>query len=170
MVGNYRGVTSAADKNKETGIATGGTAIMIHASIHQNVAQITRQGSRSIRVTLDHAKSKMPIHILSTYAPRNGHTEETKRKNLEDVQELLSKTCNRHLVILGAAANGQLGNRNHEEEEKYAKKEYADRRIIGPYAKANRAAKGNEARLHRIFRRHQMIPMETWKTQDSTDG
>ena len=43
------------------------------------------------------------------------------------------------------------------------KKEHADQRIIGPYAKANKTEKGNGARLHRICRIHQMIPMSTWR-------
>ena len=77
MVDNYRAIT-AASENKETGIATGGEAIMIHESLRQNITQIMRQSSRALRVTLDRAKSKMPINIISTYAPHNGHTEETK--------------------------------------------------------------------------------------------
>ena len=84
LVGNYRVITSAGDKNNETGIATGGAAIMIHGSLQQNITQITRQSGRYIRVTLDRAKSKMPIHIIPTFAPRNGHTEGAKRKRWGD--------------------------------------------------------------------------------------
>ena len=58
MMGNYRVITSAADKSKETGIATGRTEIMIHEIIQQNITQITRQSRRSIRVTPDRAKSE----------------------------------------------------------------------------------------------------------------
>ena len=77
MMGNYRGITAAAENN-ETGIVDGGTSIMIHGSLQQNIAKIMGKSRRVIRVTLDRAKSKMPIHIISTYAARNGHTEETK--------------------------------------------------------------------------------------------
>ena len=105
----------------------------------------------------------MPIHIISTYAPHNGHTEETKRRHWEDVQELLNKTCKQHPIIRGEDANGQLGNRNREEEEKYAKKGQIGRKIIGPYTRARQAEKGNGARLHRICRIQQMIPMTTWE-------
>ena len=87
----------------------------------------------------------MPIRIISTYAPHNGHTEETKRRQWADVQELLSKTCKNHLIIWGTDANGQLGNRHREEEEeKYAKKGQMGRKIIGPYAKAHQTEKGME--------------------------
>ena len=142
---------------------------MVRESLQQHIAQIPRQSSRPLRVTLDRAKSKMPIHIISTYAPRNGHTEGTERQHWGDVKELLSKTCERHLIVWGADANGQIGNRNHEEGEKYAQKEHSDRRIIGPYAKASETEQGNGARLLRICRRHQMIPMETWKNQELKD-
>ena len=80
-----------------------------------------------------------------------------------DVQELIDKTFGRRLIIWGAEADGQLGNRNHEEEKYAKKKEHSDRRIIGPYTKANRTEKGNGARLHRIRRNQQMIPTTTWK-------
>ena len=80
---------------------------------------------------MDHAKSDAPIHIISTYAPHNGHTEETKRRHWEGVQELIKKTCKKHLIIWGTDANGQLGNRNREEEEeKYAKRGQIGRKII----------------------------------------
>ena len=123
-LGNYRIITSAAEKHKETGTVTGGTAIMIHESLQQKVTQIKRQSIRSLRVTLDHAKAKMPIHVISTYAPHIRHAEETSRKHRGDVQEILNKTCNRHLIIWGADANGQMGNKDRTEEEKYAKKEH----------------------------------------------
>ena len=122
MMGNYRVITASEDKNEETGISTGGTAIMIRESLQHHITQITRQISRSIRVTLDHAKSKMQIHIISTYAPHNGQTEEMKRKHWGDVQELLSKTCKRRLIIWGADANGQLGNRTAKKKRNMPKR------------------------------------------------
>ena len=64
----------------------------------------------------------MPIHIISTYAPHNGRNEETKNHHWGDVQELLNKTCKRHLILWGAAANGQIGNKDKTAEEKYNKK------------------------------------------------
>ena len=121
MVANYRVITEAEDKNKETGIVNGGTSIMVRESIRQKITHLARRRSRVLRVTLDRTKSKMPIRIISTYAPRNGHTAEAERKHGGDVKELLSTTCERHLLIWGAGASAQLGNRNHE-EEKYAKK------------------------------------------------
>ena len=54
---NYRIITSAAEKNKETGVITGGTAILIHESIQQNIIQIKRQSIRAIRITLGQEKS-----------------------------------------------------------------------------------------------------------------
>ena len=135
---------------------------MVHESLQQNITQIATQSSRFLLVTLGRAESKMPIHIISTYAPHNGHMEETRRQRWGDVGELLNKICMRHLIIWGSGANGQLGNRNHTEEEKYAKKEHADQRIIGPYVKASTCEQGNWARLRRIYRRQQMMPMTTW--------
>ena len=113
---------------------------MIHGSLHQNITQIMRQSSKVLRVTLDQAKSKMPTHIISTYAPRNV-TYRRRKKHWGCVQELLNKTCKRHLIIWGGDANGQLGYRNHGEEEKYATKKHADQRIIGPYTKAYKTEK-----------------------------
>ena len=79
MADNHRIITAAADKSAETGISTGGTAeIMIHESTQQHITQIKRQSDRALRVTMDRAKSKMPIHVISAYAPHNGHTEEVK--------------------------------------------------------------------------------------------
>ena len=122
MMDNYRVITTAAEKHKETGTVTGGTAILIHESLQQNITQITRRRSRAMRVTLGHFKAKMPIHILPTYAPHNGYSEEIKNQHWENVQELLNKTCKRHLIIWGAHANGQLGNKDKTDEGSTAKK------------------------------------------------
>ena len=105
---NYRIITAAAEKHKEAGIVTGGAAKIIHESLHQNITQINRQSSRALRVTLGHRKAKMPTHILSTYAPRSGHAGEFKKHHWADVQELLSKSRRRHLILWGADASGQL--------------------------------------------------------------
>ena len=88
--------------------------------------------------------------------------EEEKGNHWEDANELLNKTCRSHLILWGSDANGKLGHRNQDEEERYAKKEHADQRIIEPYAKAIRTEKGNGAQLHRICRRQHMIPMTAW--------
>ena len=112
----------------------------------------------------------MPIHIVSTYAPRNGRNEETKNHHWEDVQELLSKTWKRPLILWGADANGQLGNKDKTSEEKYNKKELNKGEIIGPYTKANTAEKGNGANLHKICRRQQTIPMATWEKNHDYKG
>ena len=75
VVDNYRIITASPDMGETTGIVTGGAAIMIRGSIQRRIAKITRQSSRAPRVTPDRAESKMPIRIISTYAPNNGHTE-----------------------------------------------------------------------------------------------
>merc|ERR1712112_289535 len=90
MMGNYRIITSAAERNNETGLVTGGTAVPIHESIQQNIIQIKRQSSRAIRVTLGQEKSTMPIHVISTYAPHSGHKEETRQQHWQDVNDLLN--------------------------------------------------------------------------------
>ena len=105
--GIYRIITAASERHKGTGIATGGTAIMIHESLQKNITQIVRQSSRAVKVTQHHHKAKMPTQIISTYAPHNGHNEEVRNQHWEDVQELLNKTCKRHLIYGGQT---QVGN------------------------------------------------------------
>ena len=85
---------------------------MIHESIKQNIIRIKRQSNRALRVALGQENAKMPIHVISTYAPRSGHNVETRQQHWQDVQELLNKTRKQHLLIWGEDANGQLGNRN----------------------------------------------------------
>lgn len=136
---------------------------MIHESIHQNIIQIKRQGSRTIRVTLDQDKAAMPIHIISTYAPHSGHSEETRQQHWQEVQELLNKTSKQHLIIWGADANGQLGNRGTAKTTKHERQAGQAQNIIGPYTRIENTEKGNGADLQRICRQHQMIPMTTWK-------
>ena len=80
------------------------------------ITQITRT-IRVLRVTLGHAKSRMPIQILSTYAPRNGHSEEERRQKWEEFKEIINATRGRHFVIWFADANGQLGRDEEREEE-----------------------------------------------------
>ena len=96
---------------------------------------------------------------------RTMDTQKKQKRHWEDVQELLNKTCKQHLVIWGAVANGQLGDKDKTEEGKYAKKESNTRNIIGPHTRAQHTESGNGANLHRICRRQQMIPTETWKKQ-----
>ena len=69
-------------------------------------------------VTQDRYKSKMPIQILSTYDPHNGHTETDRRQQWGEVKETLNTTCERHMIIWCADANGQLGRDKEEENEK----------------------------------------------------
>ena len=132
---NYRIITYAAEKNKDTNVETGGTAVMIRESIQQNIIQIKRQSSRALRVTLCQEKATMPTHAISTYAPHSGHNEETRQQHWKDVQELLSRTSKQHLTIWGADANGQLGNRNKAEDTKHTKQAGQTQSIVGPYAK-----------------------------------
>ena len=105
---------------------------MIHESIQRNIIQIKRQSSRAIRVTLDQGKAIMPIHVISTYAPHSGHSEETRQQHWQDVQELLNKTSKQHLIIWGADANGQLGNRNKTVEVRHKRHAGQVQNIIGP--------------------------------------
>ena len=92
-------ITEAADKNEATGVVGGWTSIMIRASAHHHIAQITRHIIRVLRVTLDQDKSKMPLHVISTYAPHNGHTEEERQRRWGDVKIIRNKTCKRRLLI-----------------------------------------------------------------------
>ena len=75
-----------------------------------------------------------------------------------DVQELIDKTFGRRLIIWGAEADGQLGNRNHEEEEKYAKKTYRPKNNRALH-ESQHGRKGNGGST-------QNIP----KTADDADG
>ena len=130
---------------------------MIHGSTQQYITQIARQSSRVLKVTLGHLRSRIPIHIISTYAPHNGHAEEDRRQHWEEVQEILNKTCRRHMIIWRTDANGQLV-RNKEEGQK-GNTENDARNKIGPYkSKSNRKRK-----LRAPFRN---MP----KTPNDTDG
>ena len=137
--------------------------MMIHESIQQNIIQIKRQSSRAIRVTLDQEKAKMPIQVISTYAPHSGHKEETRQQHWKDVNELLNKTSKRHLIIWGADANGQIGNNEQNKEREQANKAKRTKHIIGPYTKRKCIGKGNGTDLYRTCKQQQMIPMTTWK-------
>ena len=80
---------------------------MIHGSVQQYVTQIARRSIRVLRVTLDRYKSKMPIQILSTYEPHNGHAEAERRQQWQEAKEIPNKTCKRHMIIWCTDANGQ---------------------------------------------------------------
>ena len=95
---------------------------MIHGSIQQYITQVTRQSIRVLRVTLDRYKSEKPIHILSTYAPHNGHTEAERKQQWEEFKEILNKTCKRHMIIWCADANGQLGRETKKKTKEPSRK------------------------------------------------
>ena len=103
--------------------------------MHHYITQIKRQRSRLLGVTLGNYESKIPIHILSTYAPRSGHTEAERRHQWGEVNEILNRTCKRRMIIWRADANGQLG-RDKEEGKTERPNENTTRSKIGPYARA----------------------------------
>ena len=109
LIGNYRVITASTTKREETGVAHGGTAIMIHASMEKYITQIARQSSRVGQVTTGRKNSKMPIDILTTYAPHTGHTEADRNQRWGEVKEIMNKTCKRHMVTWRADANGKIG-------------------------------------------------------------
>ena len=82
------------------------------------IARIARRWVRFLRATLERKNSKTPIHILSTYAPQSGHTEEERTHHWEDVEEIPNKTRKQHMIIRRADANGKLGREEGDEEEK----------------------------------------------------
>ena len=118
---------------------------MIHESIHRYITQIARQSSRVLRVTLGRCKSKMPIQIRPTYAPRNGHAEAERRQHWEEVKEIFNRICKRHMTIWRADANGQLG-RDKEAEKTKSPQENITRSKIGPYTRGNRKRERNSTR------------------------
>ena len=120
-MGDYRIATAAAAKKEETGVVQGGASIMIRESAQKYITKITRQSSRVIKETLDRQHSNMPIQIISTYAPHNGHAEEDRTQHWKEVKGILNKTCKRHMIIWCADANGQLG-RDKEEGKKPQRK------------------------------------------------
>ena len=113
---------------------------MIHASAQKYITQIARQSSRVLRVTLDRYRSKMPIHILSNYAPHNGHSEADRIQHWGEVKEIHNQTCKRHMIIWRADANGQLGRDKGGENEKSPNENTAHNKI-GPY-KREKTEKG----------------------------
>ena len=115
VVYNYRVIAPSATKRKETGVVQGGTSVMIHESAHQYIAQIARKRRGVTRSTMGQKNSRMPIQILTTYAPQNGHTGEDRRQHCGDVREILDETCKLHMIIWRGGADGQIG-RDREEE------------------------------------------------------
>ena len=107
ILDKYRFSTSSASERKTTGVVQGGTAVMIREIKHRCVAQISRRSSRVLRETIDRKNSKMPIQTLSTDQPRIVHKED-RLHHWKDVNEITNKTCNRHMTIWCADANGQL--------------------------------------------------------------
>ena len=122
LIDNYRIITAAATKSAETGAVQGGTAIMVHGGLQTYITQITRQRSRVLRVTLGRYESKIPIHIIPTYAPHNGHAAAERRQRWEEDKEILNKARKRHMVIWCADANGQLGRDKEDEKQGALKK------------------------------------------------
>ena len=108
LLGDYRIIIASSREGETAGVAQGRTAIMIREITQQYITQITMP-SRVLRVTMDHAKSRMSIEILSTYAPHNGNAEEERRKRRGEVKEIINKTCKGHLLIWCADTNGRLG-------------------------------------------------------------
>ena len=160
ILDNYRIITASSAKREETGVVQGGTEIMLHGRTQQYITQITRKSSRVLRVTLDRRESKMPIHILATYAPQNGQAEAGRRHHWEAVKEILNKTCERQMLIWCADANGQLGSDKEEENEKSPNENTTQENRAVRKIK-NRKRDGTC--LERICQKQQMIPMATWK-------
>ena len=135
---------------------------MIHESIQKYIEQIAGQSSRAIRATLGRKNSRMPIQIISIYAPRNGHTEGGRRKHWKGVNEILNKTRKRHMIIWLAGTNGKLG-RDEVAGEPNTNKDNAATKIVGPYKRATKTEKANGKHLQRIYREPRMAPTITWK-------
>ena len=84
------------------------------------ITQIARQSSSARRVTLGRENSEMPIQLLITYAPNNGHTGEHRLQKCGEVKEIMNKECKRRVITWRTDANGQIG--RGEEEGKSATK------------------------------------------------
>ena len=117
---------------------------MIHGSTKHHIAKITRGISRILRVTMGHSESEISIHILSTYAPQNGHKEDVRRQHLGEVKEALNGTCKRHLVIWRADSNGKIGRIGEKEDGGKSTNGHAITKIIGPYARTAKTENGTE--------------------------
>ena len=168
LLGNYRIVTASSDKSATTGVVSGGTSIIIQESTQHHITQIKRQSIRVLRSTMGRAKSKMPIRIISTYAPHNGYAEEEERERERDdtgrkQKAIMNKTCARHRIIWCADANGQIGRKNDKENIEQAAQEHDAEKIIGLYTKAEITEKENGMQLRRECQQRQTIPMATWK-------
>ena len=94
---NYRIITAEAIKSAAEGGVQGGVAATIHGIIQQNITQLARKSSRSLRVALGRRKHEMPIRIRTTYAPRSG--EKDRRRHWGDAKEILNKPGKRHMII-----------------------------------------------------------------------
>ena len=122
----------------------------------------TKQPSTTINLRPRQIKNANPRNIDICTAQWT-HRGRERHRQWEDVKVIRNKTCIRHRVIWGADANGELGNRNQEEEGIYANEERATQNIIGTYTRAEKTEKGNGAQLRTICRKQHAIPMATWK-------
>ena len=141
---------------------------MIHGSMTPCVTHVAKQ-SRAIRVTMGHENPNMPIHIISTYSPRNGHAAEEKKNQRNDVKELINETRKRHMIIWCPGTTGRIG-RKDERENKTTQGKRTNN-IIGPRTKATEIEKGNGVHLMGICQNEEMISTETRKgpTLDQKD-
>ena len=112
-------------------------------------------------VTLSHKNALTPITILTTYAPHKGYSAQEREKQRGQVDNAIQQIPKRHMTIWRTDSNGQLGKDDQDNKNKH---------IIGPYTNAKETEKGNGQRLYNTCKTYNLIPMNTWKRPDLTNG
>jgi len=109
----YRIIKTSAKKNLNiphiTGMPTAGVAILIRGELERPITNTKRIDARITQVALNSMKSHTPIAILGTYAPRSGKSKQERQAHWATVTKTLTGNPDKHLLILRADANGQLG-------------------------------------------------------------
>jgi len=155
---NYKLYNAAAEKiqttngNRNNVNYVGGVGILIEENLVEHVVCVRREGGRHIRVTLDNKdiKGSIPITILCSYAPHSGHRQGEKRMFWDTVGKWVEEIPQKHFLIWGIDANGQV--KKMEQED-----------VIGPHTNGSAEEDENGRALHKICKDHNLKPMNTWK-------
>ena len=137
---------------------------MIHESLQQSITQIMRE-SRLVRATPGRAKSKMPIRIISTYAPNNGHWGNQKKAmgRCTTTQQNMQETPHNMGIRCEWATRKQKPRRGR----KHVEKEQISRGIIGPYARSQQTEKGEGVEYTEYSEDNARYRWQRGKTEDN---
>jgi len=159
---NYRFINAPAERDLE-GRTNGGTpfvggvAVLIEEQLAQHIQHVKWEGGRILSITIDaldrEHKNRIPITIVTTYAPHSKYRTKERVEHWNRVNEWLSNIPQRHFVIWGADANGQLARTSLDQTNP----------VVGTHTHCKTLENGNGKALYRTCSDHNMRPMNTWR-------